>query len=204
MTSPPPWARGAVAADESVLVALRAERPIARLIDAYGPYGWPLQPPFHALVRAVVAQSVSSASAAAVFGRLQILGATDSRVLLDVGREPLRAAGLSWSKVDTLRRLAELERAGALRGVEAWDDAEVTSRLTRLRGVGPWTADMFLLFCLGRMDVWPVGDLAVRQQIQRLYGVSGRGEVARVGERFRPYRSAVAWYMWRVSREPAA
>ena len=197
-----PWLGGEVTARPHVLEVLRSEPEVARMIDAYGPYRWELHPPFRALVRSVVSQSVSSASAAAVLGRLDALTGGTPDALLAAEPAALRSTGVSWSKVETLRRLAEFELAGELHGIDALDDAAVGAHLTRLKGVGPWTAHMFLFFCLGRMDVWPVGDLAVRQQTERRFDVAGRSEVLRIGERFRPYRSAVAWYMWRAGGGP--
>ena len=197
-----PWLRVEVTAEPHVLASLRSEPMIARMIDAYGPYRWDLRSPFRTLTRSVVSQSVSTASAAAVLGRLDALTGGTPGALLAAEPAALRSTGLSWSKVDTLRRAAEFERAGELRDIGLLDDAEVAAHLTQLKGIGSWTAHMFLFFCLGRLDVWPVGDLAVRQQVERRFEVTGRSEVAQVGERFRPFRSAVAWYMWRAGGGP--
>ena len=196
---PTPWTRGAVEADAEVLAALRAHDDVANLIERHGPYRWGLHPPFRSLVRSITYQSVSSASAAAVFARLEDTVDLTPSAVRSADRHRLREAGLSWSKVDTLGRIAEFAADGGLDGIAHLDDAGVEAQLTQLKGIGPWTADMFSFFCLGRLDVWPVGDLAVRQQAERVFGVEGRTEVRAEGERFRPYRSAVAWYLWQES-----
>lgn len=201
---PTPWARGAVEADAAVLDALRAHDDVGILIERHGAYRWGLHPPFRSLVRSVTYQSVSTASAAAVFARLEHAVDLTPSAVLAADRARLRDAGLSWTKVDTLERVAAFAADGGLDGIATLDDAGVEARLTSLKGIGPWTADMFLFFCLGRMDVWPVGDLAVRQQAERIFGVEGRAAVTTVGQRFRPYRSPVAWYLWQESRRRAA
>lgn len=196
---PAPWTQGSVEARPNVLNALGAHDDVASLIDRHGPYRWGLHPPFRSLVRSVVYQSVSGASAAAVFTRLENAVSLEPAAMLGADKEALRGAGLSWSKVETLQRIAAFAIEGGLEGIARLGDRDVEARLTQLKGIGPWTAEMFLLFCLGRMDVWPVGDLAVRQQAERVFGVAGRGAVREVGDRFRPYRSAVAWYLWQES-----
>ena len=194
-----PWKRGAVEAEPDVLVELRAHDDIAALIERHGPYGWGLHPPFRSLVRSVTYQSVSSASAAAVFERLEDAVDLTPSAVRSADRQALRDSGLSWSKVDTLERLAAFAEDGGLEGIAALDDQGVEARLTQVKGIGPWTSDMFLFFCLGRLDVWPVGDLAVRQQAERIFDIEGRSAVDAAGERFRPYRSVVAWYLWQES-----
>lgn len=197
-----PWSRGVVEAEQRVLDLLEREPAIAALIDRFGPYRWELQPPFRALTSSIVSQSVSGASADAVFARLEAATGITPDGVLASDREVLRNTGLSWSKVDAIQRVASFTREGHLDHVSALDDDGVARRLTELKGIGPWTAEMFLLFCLGRLDVWPVGDLTIRQQVERIYGVEGRSAVREIGERFRPYRSAVVWYLWRVNAAP--
>ena len=125
--------------------------------------------------------------------------------LIALSDETLRAVGLSRNKMASLRDLAAkvLDETVVLstRGLAAESDDEIVARLSKVRGIGPWTAEMFLLFQLHRLDVWPVGDLGVR----RGYGLAWQvptptaRELRPLGDRFRPYRSVAAWYCWRAA-----
>jgi DNA-3-methyladenine glycosylase II len=129
--------------------------------------------------------------------------------LLALSDETLRAVGLSRAKVISLRDLAAKVLDGTVvlspRGLARQSDEEVTARLTNVRGIGPWSAEMFLIFQLRRLDVWPVGDLGVR----RGYGLAWdvpmptARQLAPLGDRFRPYRTVVAWYCWRAAERGA-
>jgi DNA-3-methyladenine glycosylase II len=181
---------------------------IARLIAEAGPP--PLRRPqeshFASLVRAIVYQQLAGAAAAAIHGRL--IAALNSDVqpdaLIALSDESLRAAGLSANKTVSLRDLATKVLDGTVvltpRGLARESDEEVTARLSAVRGIGPWTADMFLMFQLRRLDVWPTGDLGVR----RGYGLAWKvpmpsaRELQPLGDRYRPYRSVAAWYCWRA------
>jgi 3-methyladenine DNA glycosylase/8-oxoguanine DNA glycosylase len=117
--------------------------------------------------------------------------------------ETLRGAGLSRSKLKALRDLAHKVTSGevSLEDLDAQTDAEVERRLTRVWGIGTWTAHMFLMFHLQRPDVWPVGDLGVRQGYALLHGLSEpvpAAEMTQRGDAYRPWRSAAAWYCWRA------
>jgi DNA-3-methyladenine glycosylase II len=126
-------------------------------------------------------------------------------LLLALSDEALRAVGLSGNKMASLRDLATKVLDGTVvlapRRLYRLSDEEVTARLSSVRGIGPWTADMFLLFQLRRLDVWPTGDLGVR----RGYGLAWRvpmptaRQLEPLGEPYRPYRSVVAWYCWRAA-----
>jgi DNA-3-methyladenine glycosylase II len=192
-------------------VALLAGRDpvLARLIAEVGPprIGRPSETHFAALVRAVVSQQLAGAAAAAIHGRLVV--ALDAQVtpeqLLGLSPEALRAAGLSANKAASLRDLAigVLEGTVVLdpRGLAREGDDEVVARLTTVRGIGRWTAEMFLLFQLRRPDVWPTGDLGVRRGFGLAWGIpmpSARA-LEPLGDPFRPHRSLVAWYCWRAA-----
>jgi DNA-3-methyladenine glycosylase II len=115
-----------------------------------------------------------------------------------------RGAGLSGSKTASLLDLAAKVDDGAVRldRIGRLSDREVVEHLVAVRGIGPWTADMFLIFTLGRRDVWPVGDYGVRVGYSRAYGlaeVPSAKELEPLGDRFRPYRTLAAWYCWRVA-----
>jgi DNA-3-methyladenine glycosylase II len=182
---------------------------IARLLDQTGPpkLARPTESHFATLVRAVVYQQLAGRAAAAIHGRL--IAALDGDVrpetLITLSDESLRAVGLSRNKMASLRDLATKVLDGTVvlspRGLSRESDDEIVARLSAVRGIGPWTAEMFLLFQLRRLDVWPVGDLGVR----RGYGLAWQvptptaRELQPLGEVFRPYRSVAAWYCWRAA-----
>ena len=182
---------------------------IARLLDQTGPpkLARPTETNFATLVRAIVYQQLAGRAAAAIHGRLIAAGDGDVRpeTLITLSDEVLRAVGLSRNKMASLRDLATKVLDGTVvlspRGLAAASDDEIIARLSAVRGIGPWTAEMFLLFQLRRLDVWPVGDLGVR----RGYGLAWQvptptaRELQPLGEVFRPYRSVAAWYCWRAA-----
>jgi DNA-3-methyladenine glycosylase II len=161
---------------------------------------------FAALVEAIVYQQLAGAAARAIHGRL--VAALDDDVepeaLLALSDQTLRAVGLSANKARSLRDLATkvLEESVVLspRVLSRQSDEEVIASLSTVRGIGPWSAQMFLMFRLRRLDVWPVGDFGVRQG----YGLAWKvptptpRELEPLGEPYRPYRTVVAWYCWRA------
>jgi DNA-3-methyladenine glycosylase II len=182
---------------------------IARLLEQTGPprLSRPLESHFATLVRAIVYQQLAGRAAAAIHGRL--IAALDGDVrpeaLAALSEETLRAAGLSRNKIASVRDLAAKVLDGTVvlspRGLSIQNDEEIIARLSAVRGIGPWTAEMFLLFQLRRLDVWPVGDLGIR----RGYGLAWNiptptaRELQPLGDPYRPYRSVLAWYCWRAS-----
>jgi len=185
-----------VEADERVLEHLARDAVMARLIERHGPYSWGLHPVFPSLVRAVVGQQLSNAVARTMFARLREATGIFPEGILELGEEGLRRLGLARAKGRALVGIARAELGGELAGLEELDDEQVAARLTALRGVGPWTAQMVLIFSLGRLDVWPTSDLGMVRQAERLYGLSSREAVVELGRRFAPYRSAAAHYLW--------
>lgn len=158
---------------------------------------------FGSLASAIVFQQLAGRAAAAIHGRMveAIGGRVTPEALLAAGTETLRAAGLSRNKAAALLDLADkaLDGTVPLEGIEAFDDEEIIRRLTAVRGIGPWTAEMFLLFELGRPDVWPVDDFGVRSGwslIHHLPEMIKPRELQAAGEAFRPYRSTLALYCW--------
>ena len=182
---------------------------IARLLAQTGPprLSRPDETHFATLVRAVVYQQLAGSAAAAIHGRLiaAVGGDVQPEALLTLSDDDMRAIGLSRNKMASLRDLAAKVLDGTVvlspRRLAAASDDEIVARLSAVRGIGPWTAEMFLLFQLRRLDVWPVGDLGVRRGYGAAWGVptpSAR-ELQPLGDRFRPYRSVAAWYCWRAS-----
>ncbi|WP_038048814.1 DNA-3-methyladenine glycosylase family protein [Thermus caliditerrae] len=175
---------------------------LRRYYQRYGPAPFlphpvPQREPFRVLAESIVAQQLSNRAAAALTARLWSLVEPRPGALLKVAPASLRQAGLSWAKALALLDLAAKAEEGLLEGLEDLEDGAVKERLQRVRGVGPWTAEMFLMFGLGRPDVWPVGDLGLRRAAKARFGVEAEALPA-FGEPFRPYRSHLAWYLWRT------
>lgn len=161
--------------------------------------------PFYYLTRAICYQQLAGAAARAIHGRvLDTLGGdVTPEHVLGTPEDELRGAGLSRSKLKAIRDLADKIRSTALvvDDLEDQSDEEVVRRLTSVWGIGEWTAHMYLMFRLGRPDVWPVGDLGVRAGYAKAHGLDPAptaGELSPRGDSHRPWRSAVAWYSWRI------
>jgi DNA-3-methyladenine glycosylase II len=200
----PPWA-------EAALNFLKAGDPVlARIIEQIGPLTITQRPErFPALVRAIIFQQLAGRAALAIYQRfVNIVGGgrfpTPAKVL-DASDDDLRRAGLSRGKMAYLRDLAEHVRDGRLsfRRFAGMDDEEIIADLTRVRGIGRWTAEMFLMFNLRRPDVLPVDDLGFRNAVARAYGLAKpptAKELKDFGEKWRPYRTAAVWYLWQSTR----
>ena len=170
----------------------------------------PFESPFASLVRSITYQQIAGAAASAIHGRLvAALGDIVPEGMLALSDDELRRVGLSKNKVASLRDLAARVVDGDVvldnESLGELGDDEVIAQLSRVRGIGPWSAQMFLIFHLHRLDVWPVGDLAVRKG----YGLAWRvptptpKQLEAAGDVFRPYRTLVAWYCWAVAADPA-
>jgi DNA-3-methyladenine glycosylase II len=196
--------------DEGVEHLLKSDDTLARVIEEHGPLdiearvrGRP-EDAYGALLRAIVGQQLSVAAARTIYGRFTDLfdGRTPTpEELLEVDADTLRGVGLSRAKANYVRSLAEHVISGELEldRLDQLSDEAVTAEVTAVKGLGQWTADMFLIFHLGRPDVLPVGDLGVRRAVERLYGLEGlpsAAELEALGERWRPYRSLASLYLW--------
>jgi DNA-3-methyladenine glycosylase II len=166
---------------------------------------------FEGLTRIVVAQQLSTASAAAIWGRLAVaIGPLRADVLLQASEETLRGTGLSRTKIKTLRAIATAVAHNDLdlELLAAASDEAVHEALTRVSGVGPWTADIFIMFCLGRRDAFAAGDLALQVAAQHALGLGHRPvapELHDLAERWRPWRGVAArllWAYYRLVKEP--
>jgi DNA-3-methyladenine glycosylase II len=195
-------------------IALAAADPLMRaLIVRHGPCRLAPQwrrGPYEALVRAVMHQQVHGRAAEAILQRFIGLCPAQSfpapASVLALPEETLRAVGLSWQKVSYVRAIASAASDGTVpvrrRDLNALDDEAIITRLVQVRGVGRWTVEMLLIFTLGRLDVLPVDDYGVRAGFVRSGGsreaVKPR-ELRAIGERWAPYRSVAAWYLWRAT-----
>jgi DNA-3-methyladenine glycosylase II len=189
-----------------------------RLVDEQGPLdeeehrrGRPREA-YGALLRSIVGQQLSTKAARTIYERLTALfdGRTPTPAeLLAADPEKVRSAGLSRPKVGYLRSLAEHVESGELEldRLTELPDEEVSEQLTAVKGLGQWTADMFLIFHLRRPDVLPVGDLGIRRAVERAYGlpeIPDAAQVLEIGEPWRPHRSLASLYLWRsLDNEPA-
>lgn len=188
-----------------------ADPALGRHIERVGPIRLrtnALHNPFSALTEAIVYQQLSGKAAETILGRVCALfhprRFPRPEDLRDVAPERLRGAGLSRAKVLAVQDLAARALDGtvpSLARLKRMADEEIVERLTSIRGVGPWTVEMMLIFRLGRPDVLPVHDYGVRKGFARVFrtrGLPTPKQVSRRGERWRPYRTAAAWYLWRA------
>lgn len=158
--------------------------------------------PFRRLVTSIVNQQLSTASAAAIRQRLFDRFEIRPAALLGTDPSELREVGLSARKADYLLNIAEAFREDPdLSSLEEMSDEDVTERLTAITGVGTWTAKIFLIFALGRPDVFPVEDLGIRKGMRELFGDLSRAGMVERAERWRPHRSLASLYVWRAKRE---
>jgi methylated-DNA-[protein]-cysteine S-methyltransferase len=190
----------------------RADAPLARLIDAAGPFRLELQQTpsvFGALAEAIVYQQLTGKAAATIYGRVCALfphahGGPTAAQILRASDEKLRGAGLSRAKLLALRDLARRAAAGTipnLAEIHGMEDDAIVERLTAVRGIGRWTVEMLLIFRLGRPDVLPADDYGVRKGFALTYRkreLPNRKELETRAERWRPYRSVASWYLWRA------
>ena len=164
---------------------------------------------YRTLLRTIVGQQVSVAAAASVWNRLEAELGEDmaARELLDRDFDTLRACGLSRQKQGYARSLCELVESGEL-DLESLplDDEEAIAELVRIKGIGRWSAEIYLLFAEGRQDIWPAGDLAVQEAVGRLLGLPERPSekhTRELGEQWRPYRGAMAIFTWHTYNNAA-
>lgn len=203
---------------KKALAHLSSDEQLFRAVEQVGPFRLTigeLQAPFDALLRSIVFQSVSTRAATTIHGRvLETLKGRNGdkpispETVSRCRRERLRNAGLSWAKVDAIKDLARLTKTGVVPGrdeLQDLSDDEIVERLTAVRGVGRWTVEMLLIFSLGRPDVLPATDLGIRKGFATVFGydeLPAPREILAHGERWRPYRSAASWYLWRVTDLP--
>lgn len=187
----------------------RLEPVLAPLIAAHGPCpigaGRRFRSHFEELARSIVFQQLAGRAAQTIWGRTRALvdGPFTAPAVLAVGTDRLRSAGLSGSKARAMLDLADRVVIGDVRlgTIARRDDDAAVAELSRVWGIGRWTSEMFLMFQLGRLDVWPTGDLGVRNGYAAAWGLAAPpapGELEALGDRFRPWRSIVAWYCWRA------
>lgn len=186
------------------------DKRLARVIDAHplctiGRNPKPVTH-FEALVESVISQQLAVKAADTIYGRVKDLakGRVIPGRIAEISEVEMRAAGVSGAKFKTIQGLADAAitkkiKINSLHEIN--NDQEIFDQLTGLWGIGPWTVDMFMMFQLGRLDIWPTGDLGVRRGWEKIYALTAEIEpkaLDKKGEKFRPYRSVVAWYCWRA------
>ena len=190
------------------IIHLKQADPVLReIIERVGPYRIQhTEPDFETVVRSIVFQQLSGSSARAIFRRLKEALESDARMapesILSLSLADARAAGLSQQKTNYLRDLAKKTQTGVIdfARLPRFSDEQVIEHLTVVKGVGVWTAQMFLMFALRRPDVLATGDLGVRSAIRKAYrlrSLPAPGRVEKLGTKWRPYRSVACWYLWR-------
>lgn len=188
----------------------KSDAALAKLIEKVGPFKMQrdeLRDIYGALARSIIYQQLNGKAAATIWGRIEKLGASgfpQPHEILALDTQALRGAGCSGNKEKALRDLATRAHAGELPSVaeaHKLDDDVLIERLTQVRGIGPWSVEMLLMFRLGRMDVLPATDYGVRQGFQitfRTRALPTPKQILARGERWRPYRSVASWYLWRA------
>jgi len=161
---------------------------------------------FESIVESVISQQLAVKAADTIYARVKMLtgGRVIPRRMSEISEIQMREAGVSGAKFKTIQGLADAAiskriKINSLHEIES--DEEIFSQLTSLWGIGPWTVDMFMMHKLGRLDIWPTGDLGVRRGWEKIYSLKEEIDpkaLDKKGEKFRPYRSVVAWYCWRA------
>jgi DNA-3-methyladenine glycosylase II len=191
----------------------RVDPHLRAIIDRIGPCRLePHRDRFAALVRSIISQQISTKAATTINQRLTAIGGDPHQParLLELGQDNLRSAGLSGAKARYVLNLAEAVASGQVPLDEfddSWDDAAITESLTSVKGIGVWTAEMFLIFVLNRPDILPVSDLGVRAGIRDRHGLAelpAPRDCHALAELWRPYRSIASWYLWKGADTPIA
>lgn len=200
-------------ADERLRPALEAlaaaDIDMARAYESCGlPPARRAEPGFPGLFRMIAAQQVSAGAARAILARVdEALGEVTPAAVAEAREDELRAAGLSRQKIVYAKSMAEAALAGRIdfEGLDGLPDRQVIEQLTQLKGIGRWTAEIYLLFALDRPDVFPAGDLALQVAAQRLKGLRKRPNekyLRRIAAKWRPYRGPAARFLWHIYRHP--
>lgn len=184
---------------------LKRDPILGKIINSVGEYSLKRKNHhFAVLIESIISQQLATRAAEVIFSRFKDIypkfpTASD---ILATRKSRLRSAGLSSMKIEYLKDLARKVDQGKIKmnTLSKMSDEEVVSQLTQVKGIGRWTAEMFLMFSLGRQDVLPVGDLGLRKGVQMAFSLSELpkpSEVEKLGDRWRPYRSVATWYLWK-------
>ncbi|AJZ76018.1 DNA-3-methyladenine glycosylase family protein [Candidatus Nitrosotenuis cloacae] len=184
---------------------LRKDRKLAKIIDRVGEFNLSLtKNPYQSLVEAIITQQLSGKAADSISTRFRAIYGRFPKPadVMETSDAKLRKAGLSYMKVSYIKDLSKKVESKEIRlaYMKNLTDEEIIVQLTQVKGIGRWTAEMFLIFSLGRLDVLPVGDLGLKKGIQKLYSLEElpeKEQMERIAEKWKPYRSVATWYLWR-------
>ena len=190
---------------ENAIKFLKKDPKLAKIIHDVGKYEIRLvKNPYRALIDAIITQQLSGAAADSISTKFQKMYQRYPRPadVINTSDSKLRSVGLSKMKVTYIKDLSEKIQSKEIRisSLKDKSDEEVILHLTQVRGIGRWTAEMFLIFSLGRQDVLPVGDLGLKNGIRRLYSMPKlpeKDEIEQIAEKWRPYRTVATWYIWK-------
>ncbi|WP_101477830.1 DNA-3-methyladenine glycosylase family protein [Candidatus Nitrosotalea bavarica] len=194
---------------EDAVEFLQKDPQLAVIIDSVGNYKLKQKNHhFSTLIESIISQQIATSAAEAIFKRFKKLYPkfpTASEVL-STRKSKLRTVGLSGMKIEYLKDLARHVEEGKLnmKSLSKMNDEDVITHLTQVKGIGRWTAEIFLIFSLGRQDVFPVDDLGLRKGVQILFSLSEipkPKEVEKLGERWKPYRTIATWYLWKSQQK---
>lgn len=194
---------------EDAITFLRRDPALAGVIDIVGKYELKKRNRhFAVLVESIISQQLATSAADAIFKRFKELYPkfpTASEILA-TKKSKLRTVGLSGMKIEYLKDLAKHVEEGRLnmKTISRMSDEDVITHLTQVKGIGRWTAEMFLIFSLGRQDIFPVGDLALRKGVQILFSLPEMPkpkEAEKLGQKWRPHRTVATWYLWKSLRQ---
>ena len=197
-------------------IALRhlshTDKRMEKLIDKFGPPNFNCMDNYYeSLIRSIVYQQLSGKAASIIYERFLDLFVFDiypePKDILAVSIETLRSSGLSYQKVNYIRDLSEKWQDGTmnLTDIDFMTDEEISSELIKVKGIGQWTADMFLMFTLGRPDVFPFGDLGIQKGVMIITNMNRlptQKEMERKTKKWQPYRTVAAWYLWKLVDGP--
>jgi DNA-3-methyladenine glycosylase II len=194
---------------EDAIEFLQKDPQLAAIIESVGSYNLKRRNHhFSTLVQSIISQQIATSAAEAIFKRFKKLYPKfpTASEILSTRKSKLRVVGLSGMKIEYLKDLARHVENGKLniKLLSKMNDGDVITQLTQVKGIGRWTAEMFLIFSLGRQDVFPVDDLGLRKGVQMLFSlpeIPKPKEVEKLGEKWKPYRTIVTWYLWKSQQK---
>lgn len=193
----------ALAVDQAAEALCERDDTLGRLIAAVGPMRLRLERErFRMLIRAILSQQISVAAAKSIrlrFERLMAPNRVTAKRVAELTDDAIRSAGVTRQKTRYIKATAEavVSRHVKLSQMHHCDDEAAIAELTKLLGIGRWTAEMFLMFALGRPDIFSIGDLGLRNAVTDLYGLTDHDEIEDLAASWAPYRSVASWYLWR-------
>jgi len=179
-----------------LLSVLSSDSIMSKLVEEHEPPRIGKNPIYFSLVRAVISQQLSEAAASTIFKRLSSIAEISPDALAALDIDTFRACGISSSKAGYIKGISKAALNGELENIGHLSNDDAIKALVKLKGVGRWTAEMILIFSLDREDIWPYDDAGLLRAAKNLYGIEGVVGFIALGERFKPYRTYAAWYLW--------